>query len=96
MTYIVFKDKCLTATGHSNAAKTKQYDMVCCAVSTIMYSIPIWFKPNEFAFIIDKKNTSIAVKLLKATPKNKKRLAMGYKQLQYLQQQYPKYIKITK
>ncbi len=68
--------------------------LVCCAISTIMYTCTAWFKKNEIVFFEDPTNTIIAIELKKKTKTSLVKLAMAFSQIQLLQKQYPKDIKV--
>ncbi len=69
--------------------------LVCCAVSTIMYTIPAWFHQNEIEFKVDEKTTTIKINLLEANNETISLLNLAYLQLQVLADSYPKDIKLT-
>ncbi len=95
MTKIVYSKNVLKAIGHANSKKDKDYDLICCAISTIMYTCPVWFKKKEIDFVVNKSKTSISIKLISPyTKENVNKLNLAYQQLKVLAKKYPKYIEI--
>lgn len=96
MTQIIYQKDCLQAIGHAQS-KCQDYDLVCCAISTIMYTCPSWFKKKEINFLIDEKNTATIIQLTKPySPQSVNKLHLAYLQLEALSKKYPQYIKIKK
>lgn len=95
MIKISFTKNKLSAIGHANSDK-KGKDLVCCAISTIFYSSLAWFKENEIDFKQSKKDNSLTISLIKKTKSNQDLLNLMFKQLNLIQKNYPKYIKIKK
>lgn len=81
---------------HTEAKKENGYDLVCCAISTIMYSCLAWFDQNEINVHINNEEPCFKITLIKSTTKNQKLLKLAFMQIQAIKNQYPQYIKLTK
>lgn len=95
MIIIHYSNDSLVVSGHANFAKKN--DVVCAAVSGIVYGALGWFNKKEAKIIINKEENKISIELIKF--KNKKidrRIFFLVKQLKVIQQKYKKNISIQK
>ncbi len=95
MIKVYWNNQFISVSGHANKID-KSKNLVCCAVSTIMFSSQTLFNKKSISFNINKKNNSITLALLNKSYSNKKILKMICMQLMYLSTQFPKEIKLLK
>lgn len=96
MTKVTYCKNCLSVTNHANASQESGYDLVCCGISTIMYTCLAWFNQKDINIVVDNEKPSFTITLLKSTTTNQKLLNLAFKQIEALSKQYSKYIKVTK
>ena len=95
MITIRYSNSSLVVAGHADFAK--ENDIVCAAVSGIVYGALSWFKKKESKIIINKKENKISITLFKFDKKTiDQRLFLLIKQLKTIQKQYKKNISIQK
>lgn len=95
MINVHWNNQFISVIGHANKIN-KSKNLVCCAVSTIMFSSQALFNKKDISFCVNKKNNSITVTLRNKSSSNKKILKIIYMQLMYLNTQFPKEIKLLK
>lgn len=95
MITIRYSNSLLDVVGHANF--TKKNDIVCAAISGIIYGALSWFKKTEAKIIINKKENKISIELFKFNKKIiDQRIFLLIKQLKIIQQKYKKNISIQK
>lgn len=95
MITIRYSNSSLVVVGHANFAK--ENDIVCAAVSGVVYGALNWFKKKEAKIIINKKENKISVRLFKFNKKIiDQRIFLLIKQLKTIQKQFKKNILIQK
>ena len=95
MITICYSNSSLVVTGHANFAKKN--DIVCAAVSGIVYGALSWFDGKEAKIIISKKENKISIELFKFNKKKiDQRIFFLIKKLKTIQQKYKKNILLKK
>ena len=95
MITVYYSNGALVVAGHTNFAKKN--DIVCAAISGIVYGAISWFDKKEAKIIINEKNNKISFELIKFNKKKiDQRIFLLVKQLKTIQQKYKKNIIIRK
>ena len=95
MITVYYSNGALVVAGHANFAKKN--DIVCAAISGIVYGAISWFDKKEAKIIINEKNNKISFELIKFNKKKiDQRIFLLVKQLKTIQQKYKKNIIIRK
>lgn len=95
MITIHYSNGSIVVIGHANFANKN--DIVCAAVSGIVYGAISWFNKKEAKIIVNKKKNKISIKLFRLNhDKIDQRISLLIKQLKTIQQKYRKNISIQK
>ena len=95
MITIHYSNASIVVIGHANFANKN--DIVCAAISGIVYGAISWFNDKEVKIDINEKENKISIKLLKFRKKKiDQRIFLLIKQLKTIQQKYRKNITIKK
>ena len=95
MITICYSNSSLVVMGHANFAKKN--DIVCAAISGIIYGAMSWFAKKEVKITVNKEENKISIELIKFKKKKvDRRIFFLVKQLKTIQQKYKKYIIVVK
>ena len=95
MINILVDDNKIEISGHANS-NSPGHDLVCCAVTTIIYSCNAWFKEEDINFKEEPKIPRIALTIKNINQENQNLICLVAKQLKYISEAYPKYVKYDK
>lgn len=79
----------LKINGHANFTKTSN-DIVCAAISGIVFGSLSWFKPKEAKIEINKKKNFISITLLQKTKDLQHLILLIVKQIKVIENKYKK------
>ena len=97
MITIYYSNSSVVVVGHANFANKN--DIVCAAISGIIYGAISWFSKKEAKILVNKRENWISIKLFKCDTKKEiidQRIFLLIKQLKTIQQKYKKNISIQK